>query len=198
MLNGWTAQRGSTWVMVLAVVGGISLILVAGFAIGFAVLNVSGGGGTTTNAAPNAAPTMDGPSTLTIIESPPVESSSAQSTATQTITVSPQVEAPDWPVGYWSSGSPCVISYPGVELGREFGYTNDATIKSWVLGVQELIQRLYSRGWTSQTPGPIDGEYGAKTEAGVRGFQEYYGIPVVGRVGPTTWATLRNQCERFR
>lgn len=134
---------------------------------------------------PTETITVAPPPTVTITQQPPPP-------PVVTVTANPV-----WPPGRWSSGSPCSIPYPGLELGIEYGYTNDPTIKSWVFGVQELLQRLYDRGWTSTPPGPLDGEYGAKTEAGVIGFQSTYGIPVVGRVGPTTWATLRNQCGRF-
>lgn len=178
--------KRSGGVLVLAAVGALVIILGAGIGIGFLVLQFSGSQAANESSA----------------------SSSPAPTATATVTSQPEPPAPGptvtvtqsqaWPVGFWSPGSPCLNPYPGIELGLEYGYTNDPTIKSWVLGVQELIQRLVDRGWSPTSPGPIDGEYGAKTELGVLGFQQANRIPQVGRVGATTWATMRDQCERFR
>lgn len=191
-------SQGSTLMTVLAVVGGIFIIVIGGFAIGYVVLNVAGSSPDANGPGTNVAQSAEAQPTVTVIEPTVVVSVPPQPPATSTVTVNPPTVPGSWPSGYWSSGSPCLIPYPGLELGLEYGYTTDATIKSWVAGVQQLIQRLFDQGWTPTPPGPIDGEYGAKTEAGVLGFQQAYGIPVVGRVGPTTWATLRNQCERFR
>lgn len=173
----------------LAVVGGVVLIVVAGVGIGFLVLFLAGSNNDSGDAAAEAQPTVTVTSMATETASP----DSPGPAPTVTVTT-----PPTWPPGYWSAGSPCLIPYTGVELGLEYGYTRDPTIKSWVYGVQELIQRLFDQGWAPTSPGPLDGEYGAKTEAGVLGFQSAYGIPTIGRVGGTTWATLRNQCDRFR
>jgi peptidoglycan hydrolase-like protein with peptidoglycan-binding domain len=39
-------------------------------------------------------------------------------------------------------------------------------------------------------PGPIDGIFGAKTEAAVKRFQTDFGLTADGIVGPKTWAML--------
>ena len=188
--------------MWLAVVGGLAIVLATGMGIGFVVLGLSGtdsADGSSSASAPAPTVTISAPVTVTPAEQSPPPAPTV--TITQSPPPAPTVtitQPPPWPAGFWSAGSPCVVPFPGVELGLEYGYTNDPTIKSWVYGVQQLIQRLVDRGWSPSSPGPIDGEYGAKTEAGVLGFQRAYQIPEVGRVGATTWATLRNECERFR
>jgi hypothetical protein len=53
--------------------------------------------------------------------------------------------------------------------------------------VLELQQRLSDLGYAV---GPIDGVYGAQTEAGVRNFQYANYLDVDGIVGPATWTTL--------
>lgn len=186
----------------LAVVGGLAIVLSAGIGIGLIVLNLSGTDSTdATSPGQTPIPTVTVSESITVTPAPAPPTPAPTVTVTQPPPPAPTVtvtQSPPWPAGYWSAGSPCVIPFPGVELGLEYGYTNDPTIKAWVYGVQELIQRLFDRGWSPTSPGPLDGEYGAKTEAGVLGFQRAYQIPDVGRVGSTTWATLRNQCERFR
>ncbi|HEY1088416.1 MAG TPA: peptidoglycan-binding protein [Archangium sp.] len=52
--------------------------------------------------------------------------------------------------------------------------------------VQQLLQRA------GIPTGPIDGDYGAMTQAAVRRFQTARGLPVDGVVGPRTWAALRS------
>lgn len=65
------------------------------------------------------------------------------------------------------------------ELGRgDFGAA--------VTEVQQLLQRA------GIPTGPIDGDYGAMTQAAVRRFQTARGLPVDGVVGPRTWAALRS------
>lgn len=173
----------------LAWLGGFALVVIVGLAIAFLVLRLS-------NSPSDSGPPENQPlPTVTVTANPDDGIPPQIQSPTATVTVTQQ--AP-WPVGLWSPGSPCLIPYPGLELGLEYGYTQDQTIKSWVYGVQELIQRLWERGLSESPPGPIDGEYGAKTEAGVLGFQRIYGERQTGRVDAATWASLRNQCERFR
>jgi peptidoglycan hydrolase-like protein with peptidoglycan-binding domain len=81
-----------------------------------------------------------------------------------------------------------------VELGTEYGYTKDPQIRTWVFGVQELLDALWRQGLTRTSPGSVDGEYGPQTQAAVMEFQRSRGIPIVGRVGQTTWATLAKEC----
>ena len=53
--------------------------------------------------------------------------------------------------------------------------------------VRSLQRRLASTG---DSPGPIDGRYGALTEGAVRRFQREHGLPVTGIAGPGTLALL--------
>jgi len=51
--------------------------------------------------------------------------------------------------------------------------------------VQEALKQLGFQ------PGPVDGEFGAKTETAVIHFQEDHALYADGIVGPTTWAALQ-------
>jgi peptidoglycan hydrolase-like protein with peptidoglycan-binding domain len=53
---------------------------------------------------------------------------------------------------------------------------------------QALQQRLADLHFD---PGPIDGDFGAKTQMAVWGFQKIAGLPADGRVGPATWQALQ-------
>jgi hypothetical protein len=53
--------------------------------------------------------------------------------------------------------------------------------------VAELQKRLAEFGCA---PGPIDGDFGPRTQAAVRRFQERHGLAVDGVVGPKTWDRL--------
>ena len=53
--------------------------------------------------------------------------------------------------------------------------------------VAELQRKLQAAGFD---PGPIDGDFGPRTEAAVLAFQRSRGIDVDGIVGPQTWGTL--------
>jgi hypothetical protein len=53
--------------------------------------------------------------------------------------------------------------------------------------VRKLQEQLKTAGFD---PGAIDGIFGAKTDAAVRGFQSARGLAVDGIVGPKTWAAL--------
>ena len=54
----------------------------------------------------------------------------------------------------------------------------------WVEHLQRLLEAQ------GHTPGPIDGIFGPRTEAGVRSYQEANGCKVDGIVGPETWGAL--------
>ena len=60
--------------------------------------------------------------------------------------------------------------------------------------VFELQQLLSDLGYDV---GPIDGIYGAETEAGVRNFQYANWLDVDGIAGPATWTTLRAPGPQF-
>jgi peptidoglycan hydrolase-like protein with peptidoglycan-binding domain len=53
--------------------------------------------------------------------------------------------------------------------------------------VRDFQQGLKDLGYD---PGPVDGTFGADTEAAVKAFQRDWGIPADGVVGPVTWLTL--------
>ncbi|MDQ3678314.1 MAG: peptidoglycan-binding protein [Actinomycetota bacterium] len=53
-----------------------------------------------------------------------------------------------------------------------------------VTKAQQLLDQL------GYDPGPIDGDFGAKTLKAVKEFQGDYGLDVDGIVGPVTWAAL--------
>ena len=55
--------------------------------------------------------------------------------------------------------------------------------------VRDLQEALKALG---QNPGPIDGVFGAQTEAAVRAFQQASGITVDGVVGTITWRNIDN------
>jgi hypothetical protein len=58
--------------------------------------------------------------------------------------------------------------------------------------VAELQQRLEASGFS---PGPIDGDFGPRTDRAVRAFQNARGLVVDGIVGPNTWGALEGAVE---
>jgi peptidoglycan hydrolase-like protein with peptidoglycan-binding domain/tetratricopeptide (TPR) repeat protein len=65
---------------------------------------------------------------------------------------------------------------------------------STAAAVRRLQGRLYSIG---DSPGPIDGRYGPRTERAVERFQSAHGLRVDGIAGPITQATLRTPASVF-
>ena len=57
----------------------------------------------------------------------------------------------------------------------------------WVMHLQRL---LTEKGCD---PGPVDGDFGPRTDAAVRQFQFDHGLPADGVVGPATWAALNGE-----
>jgi peptidoglycan hydrolase-like protein with peptidoglycan-binding domain len=67
---------------------------------------------------------------------------------------------------------------------------SDPTLRSGSKGVavRGLQRRLIAAGFDL---GEIDGRFGSKTEAAVKGFQSDHGLDVDGIVGDKTWDKLR-------
>ena len=85
----------------------------------------------------------------------------------------------------WAALSrPVIILGPGA--GDRPGGTNV---------VRSLQRRLASAG---DSPGPIDGRYGALTDGAVRRFQRAHGLPVNGMAGPRTLALLATPAPPVR
>ncbi|MGI8729208.1 MAG: peptidoglycan-binding domain-containing protein [Solirubrobacteraceae bacterium] len=68
----------------------------------------------------------------------------------------------------------------------------DPTLKldSKEVAVRGVQRRLIELGFFDD--GEIDGRFGPKTEAAVKGFQERYDLDADGVVGPATWAALNS------
>ena len=58
--------------------------------------------------------------------------------------------------------------------------------------VRQLQEALKELG---HDPGAVDGQFGAKTEAAVRAYQQERGIAVDGVVGPITWRNIDEAAE---
>lgn len=54
----------------------------------------------------------------------------------------------------------------------------------WVAYMQGLLEAQ------GHSPGPLDGDFGPRTDAAVRAYQEANGCKVDGIVGPETWGAL--------
>jgi len=70
------------------------------------------------------------------------------------------------------------------EPNLQKGATGDA-VRELQIALQE----------TGNNPGPIDGVFGAQTEAAVKAFQQARGITVDGIVGPITWRNIDEFAE---
>ena len=74
------------------------------------------------------------------------------------------------------------LSRPVISLGPGAGDRPGGT---------NLVRSLQRRlGYAGDSPGPIDGRYGALTDGAVRQFQRAHGLPVSGMAGPRTLALL--------
>jgi cell wall-associated NlpC family hydrolase len=75
------------------------------------------------------------------------------------------------------------------EVSEPTGGGGVATVRRGSNGasVRTLQERLRAHGFN---PGPIDGDFGPKTDAAVRAFQRAKGLVVDGIVGPKTWGAL--------
>jgi peptidoglycan hydrolase-like protein with peptidoglycan-binding domain len=61
------------------------------------------------------------------------------------------------------------------------GSTGDA-VRSLQKGLAEI-----AKSWEVEGPGGVDGDFGPRTEASVRSFQRFTGLPADGVVGDRTW-----------
>ena len=76
------------------------------------------------------------------------------------------------------------LTWPKLVVQVQNGSTGDA-----VRGVQEVI-KFHDQSDGEGTPIQIDGIFGPRTEAWVRGFQTAVGTASDGIVGPITWRAL--------
>jgi murein L,D-transpeptidase YcbB/YkuD len=76
------------------------------------------------------------------------------------------------------------LTWPKLVVQVQNGSTGDA-----VRGVQEVI-KFHDQSGGEGTPIQIDGIFGPRTEAWVRGFQTAVGTASDGIVGPITWRAM--------
>ena len=76
------------------------------------------------------------------------------------------------------------LTWPKLVVQVQNGSTGDA-----VRGVQEVI-KFHDQSDGEGPPVQIDGVFGPRTDAFVRGFQTAVGTPSDGIVGPITWRAL--------
>ena len=76
------------------------------------------------------------------------------------------------------------LTWPKLIVQVKKGSTGDA-----VKGVQEVM-KFHDQSGGEAPPVQVDGIFGPKTDAFVRGFQSALGITVDGIVGPITWRAL--------
>jgi peptidoglycan hydrolase-like protein with peptidoglycan-binding domain len=76
----------------------------------------------------------------------------------------------------------------------ESGMAGEPTLRERSTGnwVEHLQSTLEARGYD---PGPVDGDFGPRTEAAVKEYQEAHGLTADGIVGPLTWASLNEGDE---
>ena len=97
----------------------------------------------------------------------------------------------DRSVGEWNA-----LSYPlkidGIVGPATWFRLTPAVIKkkSKGNGVRLLQEILKNWGWPAYDPGPVDGAFGALTEAAVKAVQTDYSLKVDGIVGTKTWAAV--------
>jgi len=102
--------------------------------------------------------------------------------------------------GFTHAGRVPGLSYNGVKPGPDPSPTHTGvpapdlhpTLREGSEGdaVRRLQQKLTAQGFS---PGPVDGDFGPKTDSAVRAFQRARGLVVDGVVGPKTWSALRHR-----
>ena len=88
------------------------------------------------------------------------------------------------PAGY--SGNRAKL-YPGYFLSEGMSGENIRDLQTYL----SLIGRTYPE----VPPLPITGYYGGQTRAAVQLFQQLFGLPVTGAVGPITWYTIAKEYD---
>ena len=77
--------------------------------------------------------------------------------------------------------------YPGYFLSRGMRNENVSDLQSYLRLIASNINEIPTV--------EVDGIYGQQTENSVRRFQELYGIPVTGAVGPVTWYSIAREYD---
>jgi peptidoglycan hydrolase-like protein with peptidoglycan-binding domain len=81
------------------------------------------------------------------------------------------------------------LTADGVVGPRTWARLDPPTIKKGATGAAvKLLQELLTD--YGYDPGPIDSDFGTKTEKALKEFQADYGLTVDGIAGPKTWAAL--------
>jgi murein L,D-transpeptidase YcbB/YkuD len=152
-------------------IAGFALVVVVALAVGIPVLLLRGGNDTPAAATETTATTSTTSTTGT--ETPP-------STTPATTTPSTSTSSPS------SSTTPSTSSASGFTLPEgtklRLGEGDPAQI-------EELQRALTSAGYD---PGPVDGDFGQRTEAAVTAFQQANGLSADGVVGPETASALNS------
>lgn len=154
----------------------------------------SGGGGspsstpsTTTTTTTTSTPSPTTTTTTTSAPSAATPSTTTTTSSTQTTTIT--TAAPATPLVVATTPSAPAVSAPvsvvsmAPVLMKEInpGARSDEVMK---------LQELLAQDSEIYPDGIVSGYYGPKTTAAVRKFQQKYGLPAVGRVGPATLAKI--------
>ena len=98
----------------------------------------------------------------------------------------PSASAPTAPSGPAAPSAGTASNVDGITASQSTWLRNGTTGP----GVEDLQKKLAAAGFD---PGPLDGEFGPKTQAAVRAFQQAKGLQVDGIVGPETRGALMGQ-----
>ena len=136
-------------------------------------------------ASDTAMPPSDEPTAPPSASQAPVFTNSPEPSAEASVpaeTASPSTaENPD---GAQIESAGDYVCHAGIDnlpdLSRGTGSTSD------VMALQVVLDQL------GYPPGPVDGRFGRRTEAAVKGFQSQQGLAVDGQVGPRTWTAIVN------
>jgi peptidoglycan hydrolase-like protein with peptidoglycan-binding domain len=92
---------------------------------------------------------------------------------------------------FWAFSYPLVVD--GICGPETWGRLGPDTIRSGSRGrMVTLLQNILGAIGVTTPPPEADGVFGAKTEAAVKDFQEFAGLPADGVVGCLTWRALRS------